>query len=214
MNYKFKYRLFGRSKGRSKKNELIDEAVKIKFKKIDQTKFNIIDVGCGYGESTLEISKFDSDKTVIACEKYIDGLNNIAKNIKNIEVNNVSLFQGNVHQLLDENCPDNSISEIWILFPDPSPKKRHYKRRLINYNFFLKIKKYLKKNSIIHIATDSKEYISDILFNAYKIKNDFEWLNQSKIEWNYVNLPLPDTKYFQKALKKGLNPFYLKLKKL
>ena len=214
MNYKFKYRLFGRSKGRSKNNKLIEKAIKMKLKTIDQTKYNVIDIGSGYGESTLEISKFNSDKIVIACEKYIDGLNNIAKKIKNVDANNVRLFQGNVHQLLDENCPDNSISEIWILFPDPWPKKKHYKRRLINYDFFLKIKKYLKKDSIIHIATDSRAYISEILFNVHKIKNDFQWLNQSKKEWDYVNLSLPDTKYFQKALKKGFNPFYLKLKKL
>ena len=146
MNYKFKYRLFGRSKGRSKNNKLIEKAIKMKLKKIDQTKYNIIDIGSGYGESTLEISKFNSDKIVIACEKYIDGLNNIAKKIKNVDANNVYLFQGNVHQLLDENCPDNSISEIWILFPDPWPKKKHHKRRLVNEDFLQKIANMMKKN--------------------------------------------------------------------
>ena len=126
-------------------------------------------------------------------------------------LNNIFIFHGNVHQLLDEYCSNNSISEIWILFPDPWPKKRHFKRRLINVNFFNKILDFLKKDAIIHIASDSKSYIANILFCIHQVKNQFKWINQNKNEWDYLNVSLPQTKYFQKALKKGLNPIYLKL---
>ena len=108
----------------------------------------------------------------------------------------------------------NSISELWVLFPDPWPKKRHNKRRLINESFFKKIKEFLKDDAIIHIVSDSKLYISEILNCAYQVKNDFKWINQNKEAWDYANLPLPKTKYFKKAVEKGLNPFYLKLIKL
>ena len=174
-------------------------------------KFKLGNIGAGYGESTLTISKADSSRQIIACEKFIDGINNIAE--KNVlhSLKNISIFHGNVHQLLDEYCPHNSISEIWILFPDPWPKKRHFKRRLIYVNFFNKIRDFLKKNAIIHIASDSKLYISDILFSIHQVKKEFKWLNQNKDEWDYLNMNLPQTKYFQKALKKGLNPMYLKL---
>ena len=93
-------------------------------------------------------------------------------------------------------------------------KKKHFKRRLLNVFFFNKIKNLLKKNAIIHIATDSKSYLSQILGAVYDVQNDYLWLNQNKQEWDYGNLALPKTKYFQKALKNGLNPFYLKLLKL
>lgn len=211
---KYKYRLYGRSKGRNKNTKISDEAVKLKLKKIDPYKYNIVDIGPGYGESTLEFAKNDKEKTIIACEKYIDGINNIAKKTNSDHSNNVLIFQGNIHQLIDEYFISNSISEIWILFPDPWPKKRHFKRRLININFLDKIKKYLKKNSSIHIASDSKSYISEILNCVYRVKSDFIWINQNKMEWDYSNLTLPKTKYFKKALKKGLNPFYIKLMKL
>ncbi len=116
--------------------------------------------------------------------------------------------------MLDECCKENSISEVWILFPDPWPKKRHYKRRLIDQNFFTKIKKYLKYGATINLATDSKSYIFQILRTIYNVKKDFAWLNQSKSEWDYDSEILPETKYYKKALKNGLNPFYIKLKKL
>ena len=205
--------MYGRSKGRGKKNEITKDAISIKVKTIDPLKYNIIDIGAGYGESTLAISKTDSGKKIIACEKFIDGINKIAE--KNVlhSLNNISIFHGNVHQLLDEYCPHNSISEIWILFPDPWPKKRHFKRRLINVNFFNKIRNFLKKDAIIHIASDSKSYISDILLSIHQVKKEFKWVNQNKNEWDYLNMSLPQTKYFQKALKNGLNPIYLKLLK-
>ena len=211
MRINYTYRLFGRSKGRGKNNEITNEAISIKVKKIDESKYNIIDIGAGYGESTLEISKTDSKKQVIACEKFIDGINKIAEKSFMYSLNNISIFHGNVHQLLDEYCPHNSISEIWILFPDPWPKKRHFKRRLINVNFFKKIRDFLKKNATIHIASDSKSYVSDILLSIHQVKKEFKWMNQNKNEWDYLNMSLPKTKYFQKALKNGLNPIYLKL---
>ncbi len=210
----FSYRLFGRSKGRGKNIKINNEAIKIQIKEINQFKYNIIDIGPGYGESTIEIAKSDSKKFVIACEKYIDGINKIAKNNFNGKLTNIAIFHGNVHQLLDEYCKINSISEIWILFPDPWPKKRHFKRRLINVIFFNKLKKYLKYGAIIHIASDSKSYVSEILKSLYEVKNDYLWINQNKEVWDYSNSNLPKTKYFQKALKNGLNPFYLKLKKI
>jgi len=203
--------MYGRSKGRGKNNEINNDAISIKLKIINPLEYNIIDIGAGYGESTLAISKTNITKRVIACEKFIDGINKIAeKNFQN-SLNNISIFHGNVHQLFDEYCPYNSISEIWILFPDPWPKKRHFKRRLINVNFFYKIKDFLKKDATIHIASDSKSYISDILLSIHKVKKDYKWINQNKNDWDYLNMTLPETKYFQKALKNGLNPIYLKL---
>ena len=203
--------MYGRSKGRGKNDKISNDAISIKIKKIDTLKYNIIDIGAGYGESTLAISKTDTSKQIIACEKFIDGINKIAEESFLHSLNNISIFHGNVHQLLDEYCPRSSISEIWILFPDPWPKKRHFKRRLINVDFFYKIRDFLKKNATIHIASDSKSYVSDILLNIYQVKKEFKWVNQNKNEWDYSNLTLPQTKYFQKAFKKGLNPIYLKL---
>ena len=210
----FIYRLYGRSKGRGKHNKINDSVFKKTIKKLDKSKYNIIDIGSGYGESTLELARRNSSNIVIACEKYIDGINNISEKALQESYDNVFVFHGNVHKLLDENCNENEISEIWILFPDPWPKKRHFKRRLIDKNFFNKIYKYLKKNASIHIASDSKSYISEILNCIYHARNEYQWINQVKEKWEYQSQPLPKTKYFNKAIKNGLNPLYIHLVKL
>ena len=145
MYKKYNYRLFGRSKGRGRLNKISNQAEKIKLTKIDPEKYNILDIGPGYGESTIEIAKYDKQRFIIACEKYIDGINKIADNNLDECLSNINIFHGNVHQLLDEYCLNKVISEIWILFPDPWPKKKHFKRRLINVIFFNRIKNLLKK---------------------------------------------------------------------
>ena len=207
------YRLYGRTKGRKNK-KINDKLLQIKLENIDNKKYNILDIGSGFGESTIKLAKQDKNKIVICCDKYIDGLNNIFKKSQIESLENIYIFQGNVHQMLDECCKENSISEVWILFPDPWPKKRHFKRRLIDQNFFNKIKKYLKYGATINIASDSKSYIFQILLTIYYLKKDFKWLNQSKSEWDYDSEILPETKYYKKALENGLKPFYIKLKKL
>ena len=214
MKSNYSYRLYGRSKGRKKNNKISKLVSKIKINKVDKSKYNIIDIGSGYGESSIKLANQDHQKVVITCEKYIDGINNIAKIAKIKSLTNIFIYHGNVHQLLDEYCSEKSISEIWILFPDPWPKKKHFKRRLIDFSFFNKIKKFLKKNSNIHIASDSKSYIFQILSCIYEVRSDFLWINQSKQEWEYSRLALPKTKYYKKALEKGDNPFYIKLMKL
>ena len=207
------YRLYGRTKGR-KKNNNNDSFLKIKLTNVDHKKYNILDIGSGFGESTIKIAKKDKKKIVICCEKYIDGLNNLFKKVEKNLLNNIYIYQGNVHQMLDEYCSKKSISEVWILFPDPWPKKKHFKRRLVDKVFFNKIKIYLKDGAVINIASDSKSYISQILSTIHQVKEDFIWLNQSKSEWEYDLETLPETKYYKKALKNGLNPFYVKLRKL
>ena len=206
------YRLYGRTKGRKKK--YIKYFDKIKFIEISKNNNNIIDIGSGFGESTIKIARENSDKVVICCEKYIDGLNNLFDKAQEANLNNIFIYEGNVHQLLDKHCNEHSISDVWILFPDPWPKKRHNKRRLIDKFFFLKIYKYLKSDGIINIATDSKSYISQILKTLYIVKENFLWLNQSKSLWDYNPNILPATKYYKKAKENGDNPFYIKLKKL
>ena len=207
------YRLYGRTKGR-KNNKNNVSFLRIKLINIDHNKYNILDIGSGFGESTIKIAKKDKKKIVICCEKYIDGLNNLFKEVQKEQLDNVYIYQGNVYQMLDEYCSKNSLSEVWIFFPDPWPKKKHFKRRLIDKYFFHKIKTYLKYRATINIASDSKSYISQILGTIYEVKADFLWVNQSKSEWEYDSGILPETKYYKKALKNGLKPFYVKLEKL
>ena len=92
MKANYTYRMYGRSKGRGKNDKISNDAISIKVKKIDTLEYNIIDIGAGYGESTLAISKTDNSKQIIACEKFIDGINKIAEESFLHSLNNISIF--------------------------------------------------------------------------------------------------------------------------
>ena len=214
----FIYRLYGRSRLRIKKN--IDYNKSKKFIKkfsiqnLKINKNNILDIGSGYGENSILLANQSKDSIVIACDNFFDGNFKLARTAQEQNMNNLYIHNGNVHEFLDKLDQNLYFNSVWILFPDPWPKKKHFKRRLINKLFFEKIYNFLKKNAYIYIATDSKSYLKEILFLIFKIKNQFIWENQKKIDWDYKNTSFAQTKYFKKAIKKGSNPFFIKLRKL
>ena len=198
------YRLYGRTKGRKKQNTY--SFSKIRLKTIDKKKNYIIDIGAGFGESTIKLAKANKDKLVICCEKYIDGLNSLFNKAQSQSLENILIYQGNVHQLLDEHCEEDTISEVWILFPDPWPKKRHLKRRLINKNFLTLLDQISNQQTDIIISTDNADYQNQILYLFYLDKNFIPSTEIfGKKLFNYFGLK--ETKYYQKA-KKSKNKSY------
>ena len=166
LSHKYTKRLFGRTRGRSKKKinlktyyEIVN---KYKFQNCNQKIDYILDVGTGYGETSIFLAKQFLDKVVISCEKYIDGNIILLKNIENNKIKNIQLHNGNVYDVL-ESTNKKCFGLVWIFFPDPWPKNRHAKRRLITSDFLIKLHEILKEKSEIHIATDSTIYIRFIL---------------------------------------------------
>ena len=215
---KFIYRLYGRSKLRFKKNidynksKLFFEKLSLQNLSINEN--NILDIGSGYGENAIYLANSFKKSKVIACDNFFDGNYKLANIIQEKKIKNLFIHDGNVHEFLDNLDKKKYFNSAWLLFPDPWPKKRHYKRRLINKFFFEKIYKFLKKNAHLNIVTDSKSYLKEILYLTFQIKNQYIWENQKKIDWDYKNVCFIETKYFKKAIKNGSNPFFIKLRKL
>ena len=215
---RFKYKLFGRFKGRKKiYHPSFQNIKKYQFnleKDINKSKYNILDIGSGSGENALFLSDIYPKSKIITCELFDDGNVNLVKQIKKNKIMNICLFQGNVLEFLDRAEPLLIFDEIWILFPDPWPKIRHHKRRLIN-NFFLgNIHKYLKHSGKLMIATDSQSYIQSIIKNIFLIQSTYTWNNQKVSDWNYGNLELPKTKFYKKAMKLNRNSMFFELLKI
>ena len=129
----FRYRLYGRSKGRKK--NLDTNVLDFAKYKIDTSNdfsainYNILDIGSGSGENAVHLSNLNSKAKIFACDIYQDGNKNLLNYIENKKIKNIKLFEGNVLHLLDLIKPKMIFDEIWILFPDPWPKLRHNKRR-------------------------------------------------------------------------------------
>ena len=213
-----KYIIYGRTKGRKKKrynldqtfvNRIITKDINIKIK--DN---NILDIGSGSGENSIYQSmKFPKSK-IIACETFLDGNINLCHEIFKKNIDNILIYNGNVLELFDTIIKKNIFDSIWILFPDPWPKKRHFKRRLINNNFMKKLISMIKRDGKIHITTDSQSYLRQILFSIYKFRNYFLWENQTIDSWKLDLNKFPQTKFYKKAIKSNIKPLYIRLKKL
>ena len=214
----YKYRLFGRFKGRKKNNNpafnlLNNFNIDIK-KDINQVNYNILDIGSGSGENAIYLSNLYSKAQIITCELFEDGNLNLCNQIILKKIRNISLFKGNVLEFLDILNQKFIFDEIWILFPDPWPKVRHHKRRLINDNFLKFIYFFIKKNGSLIIASDSQSYNRSIVNMIYKLKHLFFWENQNFEDWNYDLLDLPKTKFYKKALKSNRNSMIFRLNKI
>ena len=210
-------RLFGRTRGRSKKKinlknyyEIVD---KYKFQNFNEETEYILDVGTGYGETSIFLAKQFPDKVIISWEKYIDGNIILLKNIENSKIKNIQLHNGNVYNILDS-INKKYFKLVWIFFPDPWPKNRHAKRRLVTSDFLVKLHKNMKENSEIYIATDSVIYVRFILNSIYKCKDYFLWVNQSKINLGIKDYFDIETKYYKKAINSQRKPSLFILRKL
>ena len=215
---KFTNRLYGRTRGRSNNKHNYEQYFKnikkYKFSKLEKTKSYILDIGTGYGETSIYLSTKSKNQTIISCEKYIDGNINLIKNIQMKNIKNIKIYPGNVIDIFEKNPCFEYLNLVWIFFPDPWPKKRHFKRRLINDSFLKKIYSFMQKNSTLFIATDSTSYSRYIMKNLYENKHLFEWVNQHNLYLNLKHYYEVETKYYKKAIFNGRKPSLFILKKI
>jgi tRNA (guanine-N(7)-)-methyltransferase len=137
------------------KNRNFDLSLKNNFRKI------IIEVGFGNGDYLISNAKKNPDFLYIGSEVYINGIAKVLKHIKKFNVNNIKLCGINFLYLL-KSLKFKTIDEIYVINPDPWPKKRHNKRRLLNCDNLISMNRLLKKEGKIFISTDSKDYFDEI----------------------------------------------------
>jgi tRNA (guanine-N7-)-methyltransferase len=139
----------------------------------------ILEIGFGMGASTAEIAKSNLNKNYIAIEVHSPGVGNLLKLIEEDDISNLKIIQHDAVEVLNLMIRNDSLDGIHIFFPDPWPKKRHHKRRLIQSNLLKLIAQKIKKTGYLHIATDWEDYavwIIDLLDKEellQKMSNDF-----------------------------------------
>ena len=216
-NLLYKNRIYGRTRGRSKNKinfeKYFEEVKNYNFIDINHEEKNILDIGTGNGETSIYLANKYKSSKIYTCDKYINGNINLIKKIKAQKINNIFIHHGSVWEILQKLEKKNYFETVWVFFPDPWPKKKHNKRKLLNVNFFENIKHFLKPGAKIEITTDSIQYVQQILRCIYIIKDQYYWENQFNFYQNYADYQLPETKYYKKAIFTGNQPFFFKLKK-
>jgi len=216
LSKKIKHKIYGRKKGRklfNKLNNVYLNKFLLKSNNNFKSKKIILDIGSGNGENTILLAKKNPNKLIIASEVYQDGNINLSKKILLNKINNIKIFNNNILFFLEQKNLQNLLSEIWILFPDPWPKKKHFKRRLINFNFVKKLAKLISNDAKIYISTDSISYLISIL-KVFHETRLFNWINGLPFEWHYSYNDLPKTKYYKKSLLNKKKSFFLIFKKI
>ena len=171
-------------------------------------KTTVLEIGFGAGEHLIHQAQANPETGYIGVEPFI---NSMAKALRSIEVHgltNIRLYNEDATELLDW-LPPNSVDRIDLMYPDPWPKKRHWKRRFVNQKNLDRFARVLKLNGGFHFASDIDTYINWTL-NHYHAHPSFEWQANGPQDWRD---PFPGwvrTRYETKAIREGRTPCYLK----
>ena len=123
----------------------------------------VIEIGVGMGESTLKIARENPDVNYLGIEVFLYGFSKLLANAAKENLKNLKLMRFDAVQVLRDMVPDNSVDGFHIFFPDPWPKKRHHKKRLIQVPFATLLASKLKKGGYIYCVTDWEDYAGQML---------------------------------------------------
>jgi tRNA (guanine-N7-)-methyltransferase len=129
---------------------------------LPRSKNVILEIGFGMGEATALIGRDFPETGFIAVEVHRPGIGKLMARIEELGLSNIRIIEGDAHPILKTMIPDNSVDGIHLFFPDPWPKKRHHKRRIVNNEFLKLIHSKIKDGGFIHIATDWVPYAEHI----------------------------------------------------
>ena len=170
-----------------------------------------LEIGFGLGENLLFQSSNRKKEIFLGCDPYLGGSINIQKqiqklNLKNLFITNLDFFE------LYQSVKPLSFNTITILFPDPWPKKKHLKRRLINSKFVQTITKLSNKKTKIIVSTDDEDYLNQIIYAFHK-SSEFT-LSTNLINENIIKyFNVQTTKYYKKAKLDNRKTYFLLFEK-
>ena len=180
---------------------------------IPKAKKLVLEIGFGDGEHLVWRAKNNADTSYIGCDVFINGIYKALQKAQQEGVlDRIRIYPFTCLQLV-EMLPDKCLDQVYILFPDPWRKRRHYKRRVINTLFLNMLSKKMKDDSLLSIASDHADYIEAILECVINCKN-FNWEVNSTFQ--LLNMPVDHTvtKYQTKALNEGRRSWYLQCSKI
>ena len=161
----------------------------------------IVEIGFGNGESTWRMAQLEPAINFIGVEVHEPGVGHLLMALDANDVDNVRIAREDAVPFLQQRIPPGSLAGVRIYFPDPWPKKRHHKRRIIQPDFVSQLARSLKPGGILHLATDWQPY-ADHMLEVMQASPDFRNLSASE---DYCERPAwrPHTKYEQRGERLG-----------
>lgn len=170
-----------------------------------------LEIGFGGGEHLATQAERNPDIGFIGCEPFINGVASLLKHLEERQLTNVRVYDDDVRHLLGL-MGEESLDRIFILFPDPWPKTRHHRRRIVKPETIVEFARLLKSGGELRFASDHAEYVAWAL--RYLLKNkSLKWTAERAADWRLAPDDWVETRYEQKAKAKGDAPAYLRFEK-
>ncbi len=159
-----------------------------------------LEIGFGDGQHLQQLAADHPEQGFIGIEAYRPGIGRLLHGIADEGLNNLRVLIGDAEDIVPRRFPRCSLQHILVLFPDPWPKKRHHKRRLLSMEFLKKLSMTLTTDGQMSIATDCAGYATDIELSIEKTGNlQLLETNGSKTAWSRSTV----TKYERRAQRLG-----------
>jgi tRNA (guanine-N7-)-methyltransferase len=123
----------------------------------------VVEIGSGMGETTATIAAANPERDYLAIEVHVPGVGSLLRQVGELGLTNLRLIQHDAVEVMREMIAPESLAAVHVFFPDPWPKKRHHKRRLIQPAMARLVAERLAPGGIVHLATDWHEYADQIL---------------------------------------------------
>lgn len=167
----------------------------------------VLEIGFGDGDFLIEMSERHPEKNFLGIEIKTKRFKIAVKAAEHENNGNIRFLHMNAEIAVKELFPENVFSLVYINFPDPWPKDRHHKHRIVSPEFLRALSKIMKSNGVLEIASDHKDYID----HTFDVFENITFFKSQYSDPGYLhNLPnRPHTKYEKEFRKEGREIFYL-----
>jgi tRNA (guanine-N7-)-methyltransferase len=170
-----------------------------------------LEIGFGGGEHLVAQAVAHPQIAFVGCEPFIDGVVKVLAQIDERGLPNIRLHDDDARDVL-RLLPAASIDRAFVLFPDPWPKARHRKRRLVSAPTLALLARVMRPGAQLRVATDIGDYARTIL-EAISRQDAFRWTAACPADWRDQGDDWPVTRYQQKAIREGRNCYFLRFER-
>lgn len=167
-----------------------------------------LEIGFGAGEHLAAQADYHREISFIGCEVFENGIVKMLRQIERLRLDNVRLFADDARVLIQA-LAAASVDRVFILFPDPWPKRRHAKRRIVSRKTLDALAAIMRDGAELRLATDDCNYLCWILEQVTD-HSAFEWLARRPSDWRERPGDWPSTRYEEKARAVGRASFFLR----
>ena len=168
-----------------------------------------LEIGFGGGEHLARLAEQYPQTGFIGCEVFENGIVKLLGQIERRRLDNIRIFADDARLIMAALSPA-SVDRAFILFPDPWPKRRQHKRRIVSRATLDALAEIMSDNAELRLATDDRDYLCSMLEHL-TAHPDFEWLARRPADWRERPPDWPPTRYEAKARAAGRSPAFLRM---